>query len=126
MGRVLGVRVGATALLLAACSPSAVPPSPSAPALSPQRPAGPAAPTVRPYTVPVYAASNELLGWSEQDVLACFGPSVAQDQIGGLPRHMFRRDACTEWIMFRDGQVHSVEGYGAEQECWWVVDACAD
>lgn len=86
----------------------------------------PPAPSVSwPYIVPTAAAKQEMSRWTEQQVRACFGEPLDSDVVAGVPRYRFQRGACTEFVMFKDGKVHSVEGYGAEQECWWVVDACA-
>lgn len=81
---------------------------------------------VRPYLVPANAAKNEIMTWSKDQVFACFGPPKDSDQVAGWPRYWFQRDQCSEWIMFNGEMVHAVQGYGAEQECWWVVNECAD
>jgi hypothetical protein len=79
-----------------------------------------------PYMVPIDAVKQEMASWTEQQVRACFGSPLDSDVVAGVPRYRFQRGACTEHVMFKDGKVLSVEGYGAEQECWWVVDACED
>jgi hypothetical protein len=74
--------------------------------------------------VPVNAAHDEIMSWSKDDVLACFGPAKDSDVVAGWPRYWFQRGDCQEWIMFDGDKVHAVQGYGAEQECWWVAKAC--
>ena len=82
-------------------------------------------PTVgRLYLVPVDAAKAAMMEWNEKEVNACFGPAKASDAVGGWPRQFYTRGECNLYFMFRDGKVHSVEGYGSEQECWWLMDAC--
>jgi hypothetical protein len=100
-------------MALAACTPR--------PAATPQPPT-----TSRPYLLPLTAVREELLTWTEPEVRACFGAPLDSDVVAGLPRYRFVRGACTAAIMFVDGKVHSVEGYGLQQECWWVIDACED
>ena len=80
-------------------------------------------PQARPI-VPVNAAHDEIMSWSKDDVLACFGPAKDSDMVGGWPRYWFHRDDCKEWIMFDGNKVHAVQGYGAEQACYWVAKAC--
>ncbi len=65
-----------------------------------------------------------MLKWTEADVRACFGAPKDSDLVAGWSRYRYKRDDCTAYIMFKDGKVHSVEGYGSEQECWRVVGAC--
>lgn len=78
----------------------------------------------RPYLVPIDAAKAAMLDWSEKEVNACFGSAKDSDTVGGWPRYFHERGACKFQFMFRDGNVHSVEGYGNVQECWWLMDAC--
>jgi len=75
-------------------------------------------------TVSPRAAKDAMLKWTEADVRTCFGAPKDSDLVAGWPRYRYKRDDCTAYIMFRDGKVHSVEGYGSEQECWRVVEAC--
>jgi hypothetical protein len=98
------------AALIAACTPEVTP------AAKPL--------VLRPYIVPPSATKAALLDWSERAVNACFGQPVASDIIAGVPRHFYRRDRCAQYFIFKDGKVLSVEGYGAEEECWWVAEAC--
>jgi len=78
----------------------------------------------RAYLVPVDAAKNAMLDWTESDVNACFGAPTGRDLVAGLTRYFYSRGDCKPGFIFRNGKVHSVEGYGSEQECWWVMDAC--
>jgi hypothetical protein len=105
------------AAMLVACAPQ--PPAQQQPA--PQQPSARV-----PYIVPVMATRQEFSSWTEQRVRACFGAPLDSDAVAGSLRYRFQRGACTENFTFQDGKVFSVEGYGAEQECWWVVDACED
>jgi hypothetical protein len=77
-----------------------------------------------PTSPPPGAAKTTLLTWTEADVRTCFGAPKDSDVVAGWPRYRFKRGACTAYIMFHDGKVHSVEGYGSEPECWRVVEAC--
>lgn len=79
---------------------------------------------VRPYLVPIDAAKKVMLDWTEKDVNACFGAAKDSDMIAGIPRYFHERGGCKLYFMFKDGNVHSVEGYGDVQTCWWVADAC--
>lgn len=74
--------------------------------------------------VPPESAKQAMMKWSEADVRGCFGPPKDSDVIAGLTRYRFVRESCTSYIMFKDGKVASVEGYGSEPECWQVVQAC--
>jgi hypothetical protein len=78
----------------------------------------------RAYLVPPDAAKNAMLDWTEIDVNACFGASTGSNAVAGLTRYFYSRGDCKPGFIFRNGKVHSVEGYGSEQECWWVMDAC--
>jgi len=80
-------------------------------------------PMPRSYVVPIDAAENALKEWGQSDVKACFGEPKEEDMVGGWPREYYARSACKLYFMFRDGRVHSVEGYGNVQECWWLMDA---
>jgi hypothetical protein len=104
--------VFAVAALLAACT--------AAPAPTPQQ----SKPV--PYFVPIDAAKQEMSGWTEQQVRACLGAPLDSDVVAGLPRYRFQRGSCTEHVIFKDGKVLSVEGYGDVQACWWVVNACEE
>jgi hypothetical protein len=79
----------------------------------------PESPIVSPET-----AKNAMLKWTEADVRTCFGAPKDTDVVAGWQRHRFQRDACTAYVMFKDGNVHSVEGYGSEPECRRVVEIC--
>jgi hypothetical protein len=103
--------VFALAAMLAACTAAPAPQPPT---------------TSRPYLLPLTAVREELLTWTEPEVRSCFGAPLDNDVVAGLPRYRFVRGDCTAAIMFVDGKVHSVEGYGLQQECWWVIDACED
>ena len=100
----------AAAVLLAGC---ATPPPPSPPPATYHRP-----------IVSPWAAKHAMMKWTEADVRACFGAPRDSDMVASWPRYRFQRGGCTEHVMFKNGKVHSVEGYGFEQECRWVVDAC--
>jgi hypothetical protein len=101
------------AAMVTACTPQ---PAPTPPPSS----------TTRPYLLPTIAVKEELMTWTEPQVRSCFGQPLDSDVVAGQPRYRFQRGACTALMMSTDGKVHSVEGYGKEQECWWVIDACED
>ena len=70
------------------------------------------------------AAKQAMMRWTEADVRACFGSPKDNDLVAGLPRYRFKREDCTTYVIFKDGKVLSIEGYGSESECWKVVLAC--
>jgi hypothetical protein len=78
----------------------------------------------RAYLVPSDAAKSAMLDWTESEANACLGPPRGSDQVAGLTRYLYSRDGCQIQLIFRNGKVYSAEGYGSEQECWWVADAC--
>ncbi len=78
----------------------------------------------RAFLVPTDAARNRMREWTESDVNACFGAGTRIDTVAGLVRYSYALGNCKPYFIFRNGKVHSVEGYGSEQECWWVADAC--
>jgi hypothetical protein len=77
----------------------------------------------RPYIVPPYATQVALQEWSER-CERLFRPARIQRQHCRHARYFYRRDDCAQYFIFKDGKVLSAEGYGAEQECWWVAESC--